>query len=178
MPASTPEPAVRFRGVVYRALNPVWSRAPLSGEGARRFGGRFNAVGTPALYTSTTPMGAVREANQIGSAFEPVTLVAFDADVGPVLDATDAAALALRRIDGAALASDDWRIRVRETGSSYGQRTAAGLIAAGYAGMLVGSFARGAPPDAVNLVLWRWGADLPARLVVMDREGRLTRPPE
>jgi RES domain-containing protein len=178
MPASTPDPHVRFQGTLYRALNPVWSRQPLSGEGARRFGGRFNAIGTPALYTSLTPMGAVREANQVGSAFEPVTLVAYDADIGPVFDATDASTLARRGIDQARLSSGAWRADMRTDGSSLGQRIAADLIRAGYAGMLVRSFARGAPPDALNLVLWRWGADPPARLTVQDSEGRLTHRPE
>ena len=32
---------MRFRGTVYRAHNPQWVWTPLSGEGARRYGGRF-----------------------------------------------------------------------------------------------------------------------------------------
>jgi hypothetical protein len=31
---------MHFTGLLYRAHNPVWSRTPLSGEGAARFGGR------------------------------------------------------------------------------------------------------------------------------------------
>ena len=81
-------PDGRFVGTIYRALNPLWMRQPLSGEGARRHGGRFNARGTPALYTALTPEGAMAEANQAGRPFEPVTLVAYEADLGPVLDAT------------------------------------------------------------------------------------------
>ena len=38
---------MRSRGVVYRAHNPQWSWTPLSGEGARRHGGRFNRRGVP-----------------------------------------------------------------------------------------------------------------------------------
>lgn len=34
---------MRYVGLLYRALNPVHAREPLSGEGARRYGGRFNA---------------------------------------------------------------------------------------------------------------------------------------
>ena len=41
---------MRFRGIVYRAHNPQWSWTPLSGEGARRRGGRLNRRGVPALY--------------------------------------------------------------------------------------------------------------------------------
>ena len=45
----------RYAGPLYRALNPVYARAPLSGRGAELYGGRFNAKGTPALYTSLDP---------------------------------------------------------------------------------------------------------------------------
>ncbi|MEJ0016938.1 MAG: RES domain-containing protein [Acetobacteraceae bacterium] len=37
---------------VYRAHHPRWSFEPQSGAGAARSGGRFNPVGTPALYTA------------------------------------------------------------------------------------------------------------------------------
>ena len=42
------------------------------------------------------------------------------------------------------------------------------LIAAGYAGMQVRSFASGAGPNNVNLVFWRWRDRLPSRVVVID----------
>ncbi|MFV0302812.1 MAG: RES family NAD+ phosphorylase [Paracoccus sp. (in: a-proteobacteria)] len=45
---------MRYRGECFRAHNPRWSFEPLSGEGARRHGGRFNPPGVPALYLSTT----------------------------------------------------------------------------------------------------------------------------
>ena len=47
------------------------------------------------------------------------------------------------------------------------------LIAAGFVGLLVRSFARGATPADLNLVLWHWGADSPATLSVIYDEGRL-----
>ena len=43
---------MRLRTTVYRAHNPRWSFAPLSGAGAARYGGRFNPTGMEALYTS------------------------------------------------------------------------------------------------------------------------------
>ncbi len=81
-----------YTGTLYRALNPIWARTPLSGEGAARFGGRFNPKGTPALYTSLLPETAMREANQVG-AFQPITLVAYHAEVTRIFDATDPDAL-------------------------------------------------------------------------------------
>ena len=84
---------MRYRGTLYRALNPRWAREPLSGEGARRHGRRFNPRGVPALYTSTDVLTAVREANQAG-ALQPTVLVSYKANLEPVLDGRDPAALA------------------------------------------------------------------------------------
>jgi len=69
-------PIDRFAGFLYRALNPVYARDPLSGRGAQLYGGRFNPKGTPALYASLSPMTALREANQVGT-LQPTTLVAY-----------------------------------------------------------------------------------------------------
>ena len=47
------------------------------------------------------------------------------------------------------------------------------LIALGTAGILVPSFATRAKPDAANLVLWRWGKELPHKVTVHDPGGKL-----
>ena len=57
---------------------------------------------------------------------------------------------------------------------SASQAVADRLIAAGYAGMRVRSFAVGASSENINLVMWRWGADAPVRVVLVDDEGRLS----
>ena len=49
------------------------------------------------------------------------------------------------------------------------------LLAMGSAGVLVPSFAHGATADDQNLVLWRWGPDLPHRVTVHDPSGKLPR---
>ena len=54
------------------------------------------------------------------------------------------------------------------------QRLADRLIAAGYAGMRVQSFAAGAGTDDLNLVLWRWDNHGPGKVVLIDDEDRLT----
>jgi RES domain-containing protein len=38
----------------------------------------------------------------------------------------------------------------------------------------VRSFAPAATADDLNLVLWRWGTDAPARLLLIDDENRLS----
>ena len=80
---------MRFRGLVHRAHNPHRSWTPLSGEGARRHGGRFNRRGIPALYTSLDPLTAIREAQPLGRPMQPLTLCAYEVDVEPVFDTLD-----------------------------------------------------------------------------------------
>ena len=163
---------MRFADLLYRALNPVHARTPLSGEGARLHGGRFNPKGMAALYTSLGVMTALREANQIGT-LQPTTLVAYEADIRPIFDATDPAALEAEGFTLGELAADDWRIRMRAEGRAPTQRLAERLKAAGFAGMQVQSFAKGAGERDLNLVLWVSGSDLPTRLRLVDDEGRL-----
>lgn len=163
---------MQYRGLLYRALNPIYARDPLSGEGARKHGGRFNPKGMPALYTAQSVMTAIREANQIGT-LQPTTLVAYEADIGSIFDATDAAALAKRGLTPADLAADDWRLRMLADGKAPTQRLAERLKADGFAGMQVRSFAKGASLTDLNLVLWVWSPDPPTQLRLVDDEGRL-----
>ncbi len=160
---------MRFQGVVYRALNPVWAGDPLSGEGARRFGGRFNPRGMAALYTTLDPVTALREVSQIGQPLQPTILVSYDADLGPVFDGTDPARLAARGLTPADLAADDWRLHMARGGEAPTQTLARTLAAEGHAGLIAPSFARLAPPQAKNLILWRWQPGL--RLI--DDQARL-----
>jgi len=163
---------MHYRGLLYRAINPIRAREPLSGEGARLHGGRFNAKGVPALYTALSVMTAIREANQIGT-LQPTTLVSYEADFTPVFDATDADALAEYDMTPADLAAEDWRLQMRAHGKAPTQILAEKLIADGYAGLRVPSFAKGASGEDLNMVLWVWGSTLPAKLVLIDDEGRL-----
>lgn len=163
----------RFVGKVYRALNPLWARDPLSGEGAGRYGGRFNPVGVPALYCSLSPLTALREANQVGD-LQPTTLVAYRAAIERVFDGRDDDALRGAGTDAKQLSDPGWREAIREDGESPSQRFARQLMTDDWAGLLVSSYARGSGPDDFNLVLWRWGPTLPFQLVPIDDEGRLT----
>ena len=60
-----------------------------------------------------------------------------------------------------------------ETGEAPTQRFARNLIAEGYNGLLVRSFAKGAGLGDMNLVLWKWSASGPSRLELIDDEDRL-----
>ncbi|MBC7740215.1 MAG: RES domain-containing protein [Candidatus Saccharibacteria bacterium] len=163
---------MHFQGLLYRALNPIRAREPLSGEVARLHGGRFNPKGVPALYTAMSVMTAIREANQIGT-LQPTTLVCYEADITPVFDATDVDALGAYNMTPADLAAEDWRLLMRAYGKPPTQILAEKLIADGYAGLRVPSFAKGSTGEDLNMVLWVWGSTLPTKLVLIDDEGRL-----
>lgn len=160
---------MRFRGMLYRALNPIHARAPLSGRGAELYGGRFNPKGMPALYTSLSILTALREANQVGH-LQPTTLVSYTANVERVLDSRDPAVLAGEDITAEDLADPAWRDQMHRHGEAPTQTMARRLVAKGYDGLIVRSFAAGAGPDDVNLVLWHWDG-----LVLIDDEKRLSR---
>jgi RES domain-containing protein len=163
-----------YSGKLYRALNPVYARTPLSGEGAKRYGGRFNPRGVPTLYCSLSIMTAIREANQVGS-LQPTTLVSYDAEIEVVFDATDTAALEAEGCDGTILLANSWRDEMEAKGEARTQALARALIGKGYHGLLVRSFAPGASENDLNLVLWQWSETLPARLTLIDDESRLSR---
>jgi RES domain-containing protein len=165
---------MRYRGPLYRALNPVFAREPLSGRGAELYGGRFNPKGVPALYTSLTVITALREASQAGS-LQPTVLVSYDAELENVFDSRDEAALKAEGMDAAGLADTGWRDRMKIAGEAETQIFARGLMDSGFDALLVRSFAAGTTGDDLNLVLWRWGAAAPSRLVLIDDENRLSR---
>ena len=165
---------IRYRGKLYRALNPVFAREPLSGRGAEIYGGRFNPKGVPALYASLSIMTALREANQVGN-LQPTTLVCYDADVSGMFDCRDAVALAAEGMEPAELGDPAWRDRMGAGGESRTQAFARHLMGASYNGLLVRSFAPGARAGDLNLVLWNWGDAAPCRVTLVDEEHRLSR---
>jgi RES domain-containing protein len=164
---------LRFTGSAYRAHNPRWSFSPLSGAGAAVHGGRFNPKGVPALYLGLEIMTAIREAQQgLPRKVDPLVLCSYEIDCNDIVDLTNSDDL-----KGLSIAPTDldggWLLlaKARKTPTSWS--IARRLIADGVAGAIVPSFAPGATADDRNLVLWRWGPDLPHRVMVHDPSGRL-----
>ena len=165
---------MRFRGLVYRAHNPHWSWTPLSGEGARRHGGRFNRRGVPALYTSLDPLTAIRETQPLGRPMQPLTLCAYAIDAEPIFDTLDEERCRALGVSDSDLACPAWEAEMLAGAVPASQALADRLIAAGHAGMRVRSFAAGTRADDLDLVLWTWGDDRPVRVVLIDDDGRLS----
>jgi RES domain-containing protein len=166
---------LRLAGVVYRAHNPRWSFATLSGDGAARYGGRFNPVGMPALYTSRRMEGAWLEAQQ-GFPFkaQPLTICAYNVDCTNIADLSEDSE---RSEFGVAItdltcAWEDLSDR-RITPPSW--HLAKRLTNQGLAGIIVPSFAPGAVPADRNIVFWRWSDAVPHKVRVIDDEARLPR---
>jgi RES domain-containing protein len=158
---------VRFQGAAYRGINPKWSLNPTSGEGAAIRGARFNPKGVQTLYLSTSVEGAFHEATQgFAYKFSPLTMCSYDVDCENVIDLTNepahvSAGVSLDEIAG------DWALDLTE-----GRRPVSWGVYDRFhgqaAGILVPSFAVGATPGMINLVLWRWGSNLPHKAVVHD----------
>ncbi|MGF7154742.1 RES domain-containing protein [Novosphingobium gossypii] len=163
---------MRYEGKLYRALNPVFAHEPLSGRGAELYGGRFNPKGMAALYLATSLHTAIREANQVGD-LQPTTIVAYDAFIESVLDSRDPRALRNFDMTLSDLADPGWRDQMQKSGKSRTQIFAETLVACGFNGLLVRSYARGANDDDLNLVLWNWSDGPPSQITLIDDYGRL-----
>lgn len=164
---------MRFAGDCYRAHNPKWSFAPLSGDGAKVHGGRFNPRGVPALYLGLTIEGAVIEASQgFAAKLEPLTVCLYEVDCEDIVDLTTDEGRSAAGVSLADMACA-WALDAAERRKPASWKLAQELIAGGAAGIVAPSFARGTRPDMRNLVLWKWRRDLPWRVAVHDPSGRL-----
>ena len=166
---------MRFRGIVYRAHDPRWSWPPVSGEGARLHGGRFNRIGVPAFYVSLSPVTALREASPLGQPLQPMLLCAYEVDAEPVFDAIDTFQLREHAVTDDDLDCPTWEQDMYRGVVPSSHALADRMIAAGYVGMRVPSFAPGATANDVNLVFWRWSDRRPSRITLIDDERRVAR---
>ncbi|MGH6956157.1 MAG: RES family NAD+ phosphorylase [Caulobacteraceae bacterium] len=164
---------MRFRGEAFRAHDPNWSWAPLSGAGAALKGRRFNRPGLEALYLSLSFKTVFREISAgFAHRLTPYVLCSYDVDCEDVADLRDPAGCAEHDVAAAELACawGDALIGGREPASWGVVRR---LLDDGRAGALVPSFANGATADDQNLVLWRWGPHLPHKVTAYDPTGKL-----
>jgi RES domain-containing protein len=158
--------------VLWRAYVPRWAHAPLSGEGAARFGGRWNPAGVPTIYAARELSTAWAEYNQ-GFVQHPALIAQLELSGALLADLTDAGMLDNLGIDPA-IHKCEWRAdldqgRVPET---YVLRER--LLAEGFDGVIYPSFMS---PGGTCVALWRWNGRGEPVLKVIDPEGRLPKSP-
>ncbi len=158
---------------LYRAHNPRWAFLPGSGEGAALFGGRFNAKGTKALYTSMTGQGAWAEAQQgFSRKAQPLLVCMYEVDCVGVIDLTNEKTRQLWSVSEEELACP-WKLEQAKGAIPSSWRLTNNLISQGVSGIIVPSFAPGASSDMKNVIFWRWGKTIPHKVAVIDDHERL-----
>lgn len=164
---------IRFQGLVCRAINPLWSFAPDSGEGAALHGGRFNPVKVPALYTSLDVHTAWTEAQQgFPVKTQPLTMVSYEVNCVDLYDLTDPRTmLSLGYEDTHLSCAWEYDLLMKQIPASW--KMSSELISEGICGIIVPSFAKGVQTGAKNIVFWDWTCELPHKVKVIDDEDRL-----
>jgi len=159
--------------IAYRAIQPNWSFDILSGEGAKIHGGRFNPIGTKALYLALSPLGALAEYNQTGFSHrpQPTTLCAFELSISDIIDLTTAEGREEASISLEEMACNFRYIKANKQ-TPPGWIMAEFLIKQQKAGIIVPSYAPLAAKDAKNIVLWQWG-DAAHQIKIIDDQHRL-----
>lgn len=156
----------------------MWSYDSLSGNGAKKHGGRFNKPGCAALYTSLDPTTAWMEAQQ-GFPFkpQPMTLVAYEVDCAKIADLNDDQLLSEMGSSIQELGCP-WEYLATQQLEPSTWTLAEKLRTLEVGGILVRSFAPGCTANNQNLVLWDWSHPNHCVVRVIDDFGRLPKTTE
>lgn len=135
----TNAPRLQYHGVGYRHQAPTYD--PLSGDGARIHGGRFNPPDSyPVLYLCSTPGCAAAEFTRTSrrhplgpSGFLPRALYRYETHLTTVLDLTDARTLAHLDVEPPNLVEEDLTLprQIGEIAHQFGYQAVRNASATG-----------------------------------------------
>ncbi|NLS03831.1 RES domain-containing protein [Rhizobium sp. P32RR-XVIII] len=167
-----PETQAGAATLLWRAFVPKWAYAPLSGEGAGRFGGRWNPVGAPTIYAARELSTAWAEYNQ-GFVQHPAMIAQLELKGARLADTMDPALL--HEFDVSAdIHHCEWRLLMDEGKVPATHHLRERLMASGYHGVIYPSFMS---HGGTCVALWMWNEPGGPELRAIDPEGRLPRSP-
>ena len=158
-----------FRSVSLRYAN---AQNILSGQGASINGGRWNPVGTQAIYASLSPVTATHESyagfNRYGFQDREIKTRAFvgiNVDIQLAIDLTDKSILRALKVSMRQLLAEDWQANQNAGRTSKSQMFGAAAKTAGLEGLLVPSAKH---PTGKNLVVFPDNLKNKSSISVMD----------
>lgn len=158
--------------VLWRAYVPRWAHAPLSGDGAAAFGGRWNPVGSPTIYAARELSTAWAEYNQ-GFVQHPALIARLILSNACLVDLTDDRILDGYEIDPL-IHNCEWRAELDAGSVPETHRLRDRLLAQGVDGVIYPSFMS---PGGTCVALWRWNGKGQPSLTVVDPDRRLPKSP-
>jgi RES domain-containing protein len=157
---------------LWRAFVPRWAHLPLSGEGAARFGGRWNPVGAPTIYAARELSTAWAEYNQ-GFVQHPALITQLELTGATLADLTDEEVLA--KLDTTNdIHRCEWRDAMDQATVPETHILRERLLSDGCHGVIYPSFMS---PGGTCVALWRWNDNHVPRLEVIDPDHRLPKSP-
>ena len=156
--------------VFRRAYVPRWAHTPLSGEGASRFGGRWNPVGAVTIYAARELSTAWAEYNQ-GFVQHPALILQIELSGASLADLTVVGTLQELGVKPE-IHNCQWRANLANGRVPTTHNLRERLLEQGYDGVIYPS---SISPGGSCVAIWRWNAPGAPSLKAIDPEGLLPR---